>query len=104
MQARVDGVQHPTRAADAEIHLHVAIAIPGQAGHSVALGQAHGIELVGKLARARSQFLVGIAVDIALHTAGDDLPVGMVARGKLDQGRNQQRLALHQTQHWQSPG
>jgi hypothetical protein len=43
-------------------------------------------------------------VDIALHTAGDYLSIGMVARGKLDQGRNQQRLALHQTQHWQSPG
>jgi hypothetical protein len=38
-------------------------------------------------------------VDIALHAAGDDLSVAVVPLGKLDQGRDQERLVLHQAKH-----
>jgi uncharacterized protein YdiU (UPF0061 family) len=60
-------------------------------------------------ANARRHVLVGVAVDIALHPARDDFALAMVAFGKLDQRRNQQRLALHQTlgaawAQWQAVG
>jgi hypothetical protein len=38
-------------------------------------------------------------VQVALDPAGDDFPFAMVALGKLDERRNEQRMVLHQTQH-----
>ena len=99
MQTRVDGVQHPAGAADAEIQLQVAIAVPGQRGDPVAELQLHRIQRVGDLAGAPCHVPIGIAVDIALHPPGHDFCIAMMPFGKLDQGRNQQRLALHQAQH-----
>ncbi len=99
VQARVDRVQHAARAADAEVHLHVAVAVPGQRGHAVAGLQAQAVQRVRQLARTPCQVAVRIAMDIALHPARDDLRIAMVAVGEVDQRRDQQWLALHQTQH-----
>ncbi|MOA16635.1 hypothetical protein D3C78_1368570 [compost metagenome] len=99
VQTRIDGVQHPARAAHAEIHLHVAVAIPGQAGHALALRQTHGIDGIGQLLGAGRQVAVGVAVEIAFDAARNDLCIAVVAGCKIDQRRNQQRLALHQSQH-----
>jgi len=99
VQAGVDGVQHAARATHAKVHLHVAVAIPGQGRHTVAELQLLGIQCVGQLAGAGRQVAVGVTVDIAFHPARDDFCITVVALGKLDQRRNKQRLALHQTQH-----
>jgi len=99
VQARVDGVQHAARAAHTEVHLHVAVAVPGQRGHAVAELQAQPVERIGQAACALAQVLVGVAVDVALHAPRDDFGVAMVAFCELDQRRDQQGLALHQAQH-----
>jgi hypothetical protein len=99
MQARIERVQNPARTADAEIQLKVAVAIPGQGGHAVAEAQLQRIQRVGDLARATSNVLVGVAVQIALDAAGNHLALAVVAFGKLDERRNEQRMVLHQTQH-----
>ncbi len=85
MQARVDGVQHPARTAHAKVHLHVAVAIPCQAGHAVAMRQAQRLDGIRQLLGAVRQRTVGVAVDIAFDAARDDFGVAMVARGKIDQ-------------------
>ena len=99
VQTRVDGVQHTARTTHAEIHFHVAIAVPGQGSHTVAERQPLLVQRVGQLARARRQITVGVAVNIAFHTPRNNFPIAVVALGKFNQRRNQQWLTLHQTQH-----
>jgi hypothetical protein len=99
MQARVDGVQHALRAADAVVQLQVAIAVPGQCRDPVAGGERIAVEGAGDLARAPGDLRPGAAVDVALDAPRDDLAIAVVAFGELDQRRDRQRLVLHQTQH-----
>ena len=51
MQARIDGVQHASGTADAEVQLQVAIAVPGQGGDAVGEQQVHPVQGVGHLPR-----------------------------------------------------
>ena len=44
----------------------------------------------------------GVAVDVALDAARDDLGIALMARGEVDHRRNQQGAVLHLTQHWRS--
>ena len=103
VQARVDGVQHPARAAHAVIHLQVAVTVPGNAGHPGTLGQAQGIQRLRQLLGALAHCGPGGAVNIALHPARDHFGRAVVVGRKFDHGRNQQRLVLHQTLHSASP-
>jgi hypothetical protein len=57
------------------------------------------VQRIGHLPRACRHVTPGVAVNVAFNPARDDFGVAMVALGKIDQGGNQQRLALHQTQH-----
>ena len=103
VQARVDGVQHPARAAHAVIHLQVAVTVPSNAGHPGTLGQAQGIQRLRQLLGALAHCGPGGAVNIALHPARDHFGRAVVVGRKFDHGRNQQRLVLHQTLHSASP-
>ena len=58
---------------------------------------------VRQLLHARMRVGIGVAVDVAFDPARDDLGAAVVALGVGDQGRNQQRLALHLAQHGVSP-
>ena len=49
VQTRVDGVQHPARAAHAKVQLQVAVAVPGERGHAVAKAQAQLVQSMGDL-------------------------------------------------------
>ncbi|TSE37786.1 hypothetical protein Tfont_00784 [Tepidimonas fonticaldi] len=98
-QARVDGVQHAAGAADAKVHLEVAIAVPGQGGHPLAQADVHRVQRTRELAGTSGGLAIGGAVDVALDAARDDLDVAMVARGVFDQVRNEQGAVLHQAQH-----
>ena len=85
VQSRVDGVQHPARAADAVIQLKVAVAVPGQCGHPVAELQPHGVQGIGHLACAAGSVFVGVTVNIAFHTARDDIHVRVMAFCEINQ-------------------
>ena len=85
MQAGVQGVQHAACPADAEIQFQVAIAVPRQRRHPVALSQLARVQRVGHLSRPGGRVFPGVTVDVALDPAGDDLPIGMVALGVHDQ-------------------
>lgn len=54
MQARVDGVQHPARAADAVVKLEVPIAVPRQRGDAVAEVQGLTFQRVRRTAERRA--------------------------------------------------
>ena len=86
VQARIDGVQHPARATDAEIQLEVAITVPGQGGHTVAKGQAQTIQSIGHLARALGDAGPMGAVHIAFHPLGHHLDIAMVLFGEINHG------------------
>ena len=99
MQARIDGVEHAAGTADAEVQLQVAVAVPRQRGHPVGKQQVHAIQRMRHLARPHGDVPPTVAMNVALDAPRHDLAVAMVALGEIDQGRDQQRLALHQTQH-----
>ena len=42
-------------------------------------------------------------MNISFNPARNDLTIAMVLFSKIDQGRNQQGLLLHQTKHLESP-
>jgi len=102
-QARIECVQHPTGAADAEIQLQMPVTVPGQRRDPVAKTQLQAVQRVGYLARSRSNVVIGVSVDIAFYPARDNFAVAMVPTRKLDQRGNQKRLVLHQADHGQSP-
>ena len=85
VQPRVQSVQHDARAADAEVQLHVAVAVPGQCGHAFTLLNTQRGQRVGHAARAPGDFLVGGAVDVAFHAPRDHFLLGVVALGVGDE-------------------
>ena len=99
VQARVQRVQHALRAADTKVQLQVAVAIPGQGGHAVAVGQLVGIQCIGNLARTLGHLRPVGTVNVALHSARHDFTVRVVAFGVLDERRNEQRVVLHLSKH-----
>ena len=99
VQARIDGVHHPARTADAKIHLHMTVAVPGQGGDTITRLKAHRIQRIGQPARPCCKVAVGVAVDVTFHPPGDNFGVAMVALSELQQRRNQKWLTLHQSQH-----
>ena len=98
-EARVEGVQHGADAGDAEVELEMAIGVPGDGADAVAELDAQPLQRLGQLLGA----LLGIAVAVAVHRAfdraRDDLDVGMVSGGEVDDLRDQQRAVLHQAEH-----
>ena len=82
-------------AGDAEVQLQVAVAVPGQRGHAVAEAQAQAVQRVGHLLAAARHVAVVAAVQVALDPARDDLALGVVTGGVVDQGGDQQRVVLH---------
>ena len=65
----------------------------------LAQAQAEPVECIGHLAGTAGDFAPAAAVDITLDPARNDFARAVVALGVNDQRRNQQRLALHLTQH-----
>lgn len=72
-------------AADAEVQLQVAVAVPGQRGHAVTEAQVQRIQRIGHLARTRSDLAPVASVDVALDPAGNDFAAGVVTLGVHDQ-------------------
>ena len=75
------------------------VAVPGQRRHPVAELQAQGVQRVSHLAGTLRNLHVIGAVDIAFHTARDNLAVAVMPLRKIDQRCNQQRLVLHESEH-----
>jgi hypothetical protein len=99
VQARVHGVQHRARAADREVQLHVAVAVPGQRGDAVAGLDASAASALATRRERAGHLLVGGAVDVAFDAPRHDLAVGVVPFGVDDEGGNQQRLLHHLAEH-----
>ncbi|MGE8337656.1 MAG: hypothetical protein ACN6Q2_20430, partial [Pseudomonas laurylsulfatiphila] len=57
----------------------------------------------GHLARATVAVSEGVAMDIALHPAGHDLRIAVMAVGVLYERGNQQLLVHHQAMHGIAP-
>jgi hypothetical protein len=57
--------------------------------------QIQAVQRIGNLAGTLRHVFVGVAVNITLNAARDDLGLAVVTFGKFDQRRNQQLLALH---------
>jgi hypothetical protein len=98
-QPRVDGVQHGADAGDAEIELEVAIGVPGDGAHRIAELDAQPLQRLGHLLGAPQRVPVAVAVHRPLDRARDDLDVGVVPPGEVDDLRDQQRTVLHQAEH-----
>jgi hypothetical protein len=97
MQARIDRVQHRAGTGDRVIRFHVAVAVPGQRGHALAHRHAEPAERVGQPARSCVAVAVGIAVQVALDAARDDLAGAEMAVGVRDDAGDEQRLLHHLT-------
>jgi len=63
----------------------VAVAVPGQGGHPGAESELQPVQGIGHLARTPGDILVGVAVQVALDAARNDLAFAMVAFGEFDQ-------------------
>ena len=98
-QTRVQGVDDPPAARNAEIQLDVSVTVPGQGGEPVAELQTQPLDCCRDLARAQRGVAVRVTVGVAFDAARDDLGVVVVARGELDQARDRQRQVLHRAQH-----
>ncbi|MCY1355492.1 hypothetical protein D9M69_419130 [compost metagenome] len=103
MQARVDGVHDGTHPADAVVQLQVTIAVPGQRTDPVGGLDTQAGQRAGHLARATVAVPEGVAMDIALHPAGHDLRIAVMALGVLYERGNQQLLVHHQAMHGIAP-
>ncbi|CAI8900908.1 hypothetical protein EMIT0P218_30089 [Pseudomonas sp. IT-P218] len=99
MQARVDGMHDGTHAADAVVQLQVTIAVPGKRSDAVGRLHAQAGQGAGQLVRATVAVTEGVAMDIALHPAGHNLSIAMMAVGVFYQRGNQQLLVHHQAMH-----
>ncbi|MNH23618.1 hypothetical protein D3C79_835230 [compost metagenome] len=99
MQARVQRVQHGTRAGYGVVQLHVAIAVPGERADAVTKADAERGERIGQAACALPEVAIGLPMDIAFDPARDDFLVAMVALGMGEERRNKQLLLLHQSIH-----
>ena len=98
-QPRVDGVQHRADAGDAEIELEMAVGVPGDGADPVAELDAQPLQRLGELLGALGRVPIAVAVDRPLDGARDDLDLGIVGGGEVDDLRNQQRTVLHQPKH-----
>ena len=104
-EARVDRVQHGADAGDAEVELHVAIAVPRERGNAIAGSHAENPERLGKLLRAAMNVGVRTTMERTLDRARDDLAARMKPVRVLDQRRDQQRAILYQSfEHGRGPG
>ena len=98
-EAGVHGVDDGAHAGDGVVELEMALAVPGEGGDTVALGDAEGLESAGEATAATLDVAVGCAGGGAVFLAGDDLGLTMVAGGVGEDGGDQQRLALHEAEH-----
>jgi len=98
VQARVQSVQHTTRPAHPEVELQVAVAVPGQGGHTVAEGQVQTVQRIGDLAGTGGDYVGNwcggcrpppVAIPL--------LPSPWWRSAKSIRDGDQQLLALHQT-------
>ena len=77
----------------------MAVTVPGECGHALALGQLEAFDGVGHLAGAAGHIGPGVTVDVALDTARNHFAIAVVALCEINHRRNQQGLLLHQSEH-----
>ena len=61
-------MQHAARAAHAVVQLQVAVAIPGQRGHTFGELQVLTLDRIGNLARSLGTIGPSVAMNITFHT------------------------------------
>ncbi len=98
-EARIDGVVDAARAHQPVPDLEMPPGVPGERRAAVAIGEAHGVELLGNAQRPRADFLVVGAVDRPLDRARHHLPPAMIDRRMVQELVAKQRPVLHQSQH-----
>jgi hypothetical protein len=99
MQAWIDGVHHSAHAADPVVKLQVAVAVPGDARHPIAGGDACRTERARQLPGTLLAISVGVAVHVALDAPRDDLGLAEVSRGVAQDRRHQQGHIHHLAKH-----
>jgi hypothetical protein len=97
-QARIDGVQHRSHTRGAEKQFQVPVTVPGHGADAVTLLDPEGSQSPCELPGTTIKIRISAAVRWGVRRAGNNWNVRMGARGMFDQGRNQQRMLLHQTE------
>ncbi|MHC2407966.1 hypothetical protein ACVJGC_000557 [Bradyrhizobium diazoefficiens] len=98
-QPRIDGVQHIAHARRGVEHLEMAVGIPGQRADAVALLHAETLQGQRHALDAWESVRIGVAMDVALDLARDDLRLAVIVGGVLDQAADQERHVHHQSLH-----
>ena len=98
-EARIERVTDRAHAGHAEVEFDVAMAVPRQGSDPIADTDAEPAERLGETLRALVGLAVAVAMDRTLARARDDLGVGVVVAGVLDQVRDQEREIHHQSAH-----
>ena len=98
-QPRIDGVIDGADAHDAVPGLEMPPGVPGQRRHPVAELDAVLAEPLRHPQRPLAQVGVIRGVERAFDRAGDDLPLGIIGRGVVEDAVAQQRPVLHQPEH-----
>ena len=99
VQPGVERVQHGAGARHRVVQLHVAVAVPGQRRDAIAEADAVRSQCVGHSARALGEIGVGLAMQVAFDTAGDDFLVAVVTLRMREERGDQQRLLHHVCVH-----
>ena len=101
-QPRVDGVANSAHRRDAEIKLQVPVVVPRDRRDAVALADPQVGQRAGEPPRPGVELAVAVAVNRSLGGPRDDLALGVVARGEVEQRGDEQRAILHQAEHFES--
>ncbi|MCY1446520.1 hypothetical protein D9M71_630970 [compost metagenome] len=96
-QPWVSGVQHRADARYGEEQLVVAVGVPGQRGHTIALADAEALQHRRRLGGAGREPAVVVAPQWLVNQPRDNLGVTMGASGMFEDAADQQWGLLHQT-------
>ena len=98
-QPRIDGVINGADAHDAVPGLEMPPGVPGQRRHPIAELDAVLVQPLRDPQRPLAQIGVVGGVKRAFDRTGDDLPLGIIGRGVVEDAITQQRPVLHQPEH-----
>ena len=98
-EAGVERVQDAPGQRDGEVGLQVAGVVPAQRGDAVTGLQAQAHQRVGQLLHPLVELPVGRALDRLVGPSGDDLDVGEVLPGAIEDREQRQLVVHHQSAH-----